>query len=123
MEHYVKWQLENELREIVFKNTASKKTLWNKLKKSLSENDNLFKLRDEETTYKGVIDKLKRVERCFYFIKSGFFKSSDFEGSYSLTEIGYIESFANRKELTLKDKRKITISEQDYFDLKFLLNN
>lgn len=122
MEYYRYWQLEKSLREIVLKNKFSNKTIWNKIKKELTDNIDLFKDRREVSISEYDLERFKLKSDCFNFLKSGFFSIHNYEGYYKISEIKRINSFVGGKfEFEMLDGFKKEISEYDYKCLKLLL--
>lgn len=124
------WQFKKELINILeegfHKNNTSRTTL-RKISKFFKDNPDNIKAADGKVLWPSRFNDLMRYERCFNFIKSGYFNPEGKNHLIALSEIVEIGCYSDNHEVngTYKfvDKKDSinVITKRDYFDLKLIL--
>ena len=118
-----------ELKEYIYKlieNSIKKgnkpKTITNKIKVIFQFNQELFKSRDTKALYDGRLINLERKDRCFKFLKSGYFNFEGLGSYVKISDVKNIDYYGDDiYKMTDNSGKQIKISERDYFDLKLLI--
>ena len=117
------------LREYIYKlieNSIKKgnktKTIIDKIKFIFQLNNELFKSSDSEAIYEGRLINLQRKERCFNFLKSGYFNFEGLGSYVKISDVKNIDYYGNNiYKMTNNLGKQTKISERDYYDLKLLI--
>jgi len=112
----------NDTLKESFKKGNKPSTIIKKINSIVKNHENRFVLGSNEQIYKERLERLKKINRCYIWLKSGYYKNSTHEITISLKDIKRISAKGEYFYLYYSDI-EVSIPEQDYRDLKFLINN
>lgn len=126
METIYHWEFNRNLIELI-KTSLEKEnkpeTILKKVKDYLRQKSDIIKHNSAELSVsKEFHERSHRSQRCFDFIKSGFFERENLAGKYLLSSIKSIDSFKGEKyQCTLTEGRILELTKRDYYDLYKIL--
>jgi len=118
------WDFESELKKLIktsLQSNNKESTILNKLNVFLNINKENLKHWEYKTIWPNHLENLERYERCFRFLKTGFFNTENHENLYSLSSVTSINSYVHLGYKMTINNVEHEISKQDYFDLKLIL--